>query len=629
MVPHILPDFCSAYIPPAPSAPAVTPPEDTIPVVNVQDFLDPTLFGHPAGTPLTAGEVREALRKAAESVPDGGGILYFPEALYTIESHPCAPIAIKSGTWVRGAGRGTVLKNATPAGILLWIYGVSDVRVSDIVFDINHGVCDPPSSISANYAIAIACGSGTDIDTDEYLIARNLTIESCVFKSSGDIIRGQTLHAILADGVDGLFVRHNHVIGLQIKAAGADGTTRIAIENNLIEDPHNLALSAVVATSVGAVVDMSITGNVVVNVPSAGGFFLGTDGEGTPGELLGRVIVRGNILRGDFAGASGTIEACVGETGVGAASAMAIDIPVSGVDLLIQDNVADNTAPAIESNTSGIVLKASTPATSSMRSVLISGNTVRRFDQGGIVLACSGGTVVVEGNHLEHTRGIVVDSGPAGLDHLVIADNRIQTIGQGIQLRAVYGSIRRALVQGNVISNPAGESSTFFTGIDLVAGAWEATAHTLSADVIGNRIAVDEAYAYQIWGIRERHGASPGTFGAMRYLDNDLPTAFGAIPLALAGGASIARRNRGYATRAQGTSSIVAGATTAVVSHGLAAAPPASDVRITATAQPPASWGSRGLFWVSAVSATTFTLQCAQAPAAGESFPFAWQASLP
>ncbi|NUP14126.1 MAG: hypothetical protein HOW73_49465 [Polyangiaceae bacterium] len=629
MVPHILPDFCSAYSAPVGTTPAVDTPDSTIPVINVVDYLDPSLFGHP-GTPLSPAEAREAIRRAAEDIPDGGGILYFPEGLYEIESHACAPIAIKSGTWVRGAGRGAVLRNLTPGGILLWIFGVSDVRVSDLVFDINHGECAPPTSISVNYATAIASGSGTDIDTDAFLATTNLTIENCVFKTSGDAIRGQTLHAILAQGVDGLFVRRNHIIGMQIKAAGADGSTRIVIEDNFIESPHNLAISAVVSTTVGTVVDVSITGNVVVDVPSAGGFFLGTDGEGTPGALLGRVMIRNNVIRGVFAAASGTIEECVGEVGVGAAGAMIIDIPVTGVDLLIQDNVVDNTAPTAAVNSTGIVVKASTLETSFLRSVLITGNLVRRFDHGGILLACSCETAIIEGNHLEQDRGIQIGAGPGGISQLVVANNRIQNLGQGIQLAAVQGSIRRALVEGNIISNPSGVGSVKFTGIDLVAGVSGGVAHSLSVDAIGNRVSVDAAYSYRIWGILERHDTSgAGVFGRMRYLDNVLPTAFGATPLERLGTTAVVHRNKGYATRTTGSSAIAAGTTSVAVPHGLPAAPAQSDIRLTLSAPPPGSWGTAGIFWVSAANATSFTVQCASAPASGQSVSFVWQATLP
>lgn len=69
----------------------------------------------------------------------------------------------------------------------------------------------------------------------------------------------------------------------------------------------------------------------------------------------------------------------------------------------------------------------------------------------------------------------------------------------------------------------------------------------------------------------------------------------------------------------RGTGAIAA-ATSVVITHGLGATPKIYDVSITAQSDT----GSGIRFWVSAVSATTFTLTTS----ASASFSFGWQATV-
>lgn len=92
------------------------------------------------------------------------------------------------------------------------------------------------------------------------------------------------------------------------------------------------------------------------------------------------------------------------------------------------------------------------------------------------------------------------------------------------------------------------------------------------------------------------------------------------------GAGSIVRRNIGHVTENSGTATIAAGATTAVVTHGLAsnantAAPTAKDFAVT----PTSNLGNATRYWISAVTATTFTITLDVAPG-GAGATFAWQA---
>jgi hypothetical protein len=80
--------------------------------------------------------------------------------------------------------------------------------------------------------------------------------------------------------------------------------------------------------------------------------------------------------------------------------------------------------------------------------------------------------------------------------------------------------------------------------------------------------------------------------------------------------------NIGYADSASGTVNITAAATSVVVNHGLAGAPPVYRILLTATT----GIGTAGSFFVSAVTATTFTISLAAAP--GGTITLSWQARM-
>jgi hypothetical protein len=84
------------------------------------------------------------------------------------------------------------------------------------------------------------------------------------------------------------------------------------------------------------------------------------------------------------------------------------------------------------------------------------------------------------------------------------------------------------------------------------------------------------------------------------------------------------RGNRGWATEASGTASVAPAATSVVVPHGLARTPPLSGITVTPTSAPDALGAGR--FWVSNVTATTFTINVDAAP--GAAVTFGWTAEI-
>jgi hypothetical protein len=156
------------------------------------------------------------------------------------------------------------------------------------------------------------------------------------------------------------------------------------------------------------------------------------------------------------------------------------------------------------------------------------------------------------------------------------------------------------------------------SGINLYAGG-------TAFSVVGCRIGP--------WGGFAANAAGAMNLGAAcaqyRIVDNDL-SGNGGATLQGAGvqtGTSPGHNeyissNIGYADSAAGTVNIGAAATSIVVNHGLAGAPPVYRILLTATT----GLGTAGSFFVSAVTATTFTISLAAAP--GATISLSWQARM-
>jgi hypothetical protein len=89
------------------------------------------------------------------------------------------------------------------------------------------------------------------------------------------------------------------------------------------------------------------------------------------------------------------------------------------------------------------------------------------------------------------------------------------------------------------------------------------------------------------------------------------------------GSGHLIRDNKGWVTEAKGTATVANGTTSVAVTHGLSVTPALSDIKVTPTNDPTTTvrW------WVSAVSATTFTITTSGNPGASGA-TFAWQAQV-
>lgn len=600
-------------------------PADALPVINVQPFFENQVCSEPDNPPGVW--MREALRQAALAVPDSGGVLYIPEGTYDLYTDYCVPIALKSNTWVRGAGAGaTVLHLVRQGGRVFWIAGIENVRISDLSIDVDHGVCtggNPDST--GNFTSAIQIQAMPDPITGQLVRCRNVFVERCEIYTSDAPTRGQTLHAVVAQGCDGVWVRDCRFRRMQVKASGADGSTRIFILRNHFLDSHNLAISAVVDSTVGVLTDLVIADNVVENLPSAGGIFLGNDGETHPGDVAANVIVRNNVLRGVWAAdtptdwdCDGTIEDMSGSVGI------LIDIPPNARNWTISGNLLENTAAAPAQGTTGIVIQSErrmvggvTQEVGYINGLIVSGNSVRNIDHAGIQINCAMDGLVVSDNHVHNARGIRVNATAGGITDAVISANTCVGHVTGIELAAFTGSVRNARISDNTVIHNTAQWG--WTGIRLSTSA----SNQMSAEVAGNRC-VPSATAGGSTGLLEV-GTS---FVGMRYLDNDLSALTGShTPLSLVNTAAVVHGNAGAPNQGGNVATIPAGANYVDVPHGIAVPVQAKDVSITGLTYP-SSWGSRALLWVTIPNATHIRINSAQAPGSGQSATVAWRVSV-
>src|SRR5688500_5002758 len=95
----------------------------------------------------------------------------------------------------------------------------------------------------------------------------------------------------------------------------------------------------------GPVIDAYVTSNVIENLPSAGGIFVGTDGERTPGDVCERIVIRDNVIRGTFHGLINSDWKCDGSNApVGASIPFIINVPKHARDWFVENNIVDNTS---------------------------------------------------------------------------------------------------------------------------------------------------------------------------------------------------------------------------------------------------------------------------------------------
>jgi len=229
--------------------------------------------------------------------------------------------------------------------------------------------------------------------------------------------------------------------------------------------------------------------------------------------------------------------------------------------------------------------------------------------------------------------GIVVTSGTSlGLVDTYVSGSKMGlrvTAGNGI--RVIGGEYFRngqhgifinggddIHVIGAMVANNSAETAETYDGINIGA---DVDNFSLIGNTVGRVTNVGAS------AIKHRYDilVTAGTSNNYKIIGNTVKDGATATLLDNGTGTSkIVRFNIGYVTEASGTGSITSGGTTDVITHGLSKQPGVGDIHITFSENPtndPGNW------WISATSATTFTVSVRNDPG-GSNLDFSWQASI-
>jgi hypothetical protein len=568
-------------------------------VINVRDF-------HIA-TDETADSTN-AVRAAAEAIPDDGGILFFPPGLYSV--NPTPSIKLKPRTWVLGSGRSSVIQSIGRVTIFEG-QGVTGVRVSNLTFRM-----DMDDNVNNQYLTAVEFNQG----------ASDIMIDSCKFEAINVPPGGVTLHAVLAKAVSELWVVNNWISQMQIRMGSEAQALNLnvmgpaIIANNQIKKPRNFAISATQFIDPAEMLDLQICNNNIHDPAGQGGIYVGTDNDNHRIKSLKRLVIQGNNIAGQWSGEGD-------EHNHKQSIGILVRPAETSEQILITGNVITKSGdPDAGAEVTGINIEGTTLPTT-MRGLTITHNSLQQMNYAGIII-----------NGSQETAGII------------IAYNTV-TSGGGITIRR--GNIRDAIIEGNYLEGPGGlylEAFPMPVPNTSLQASINPSGHTMgpvllrgnicknssnngitlhakdintciSAEVINNICYDDQIPKTQKYGIAEI--GEPKQFNT-HYVGNDVRGNLDGGFLVTA--AAALHSNRGWATENTGTAIIPADTTQVTIAHALKSASPASDITITITPTNNPS-NQPGYLWISHITDTQFTVNCANSPG-GSGLSFAWHAAV-
>jgi hypothetical protein len=378
-------------------------------------------------------------------------------------------------------------------------------------------------------------------------------------------------------------------------------------------------MSGSAAVPTGALTEkVFIVGNSI-SYPRASGIFFGVDGQQDtdPTIILRDIHITHNTIW--LTGGSATDVGVVGIRGTLPAGAS------SAENILIDSNIVRVTN-ALASAPYGIQISQATSIEVMGRAVSIRGNQIVG----------------------PATAGYIGISIFATIGDLLLEQNTVVGMDTAIQIQGSFsGAVwSRLAVKGNRMIGPKSVgisvSGNPVVAGGLIEGNWVHGQVTASSANAGLQMVSTSAlanYEFTIrnnafiggasYGIKLNSTTPPVGSGFLLYLlGNDLTgNSFAATNLegsAAFRTGSLRRQNRGYLTEASGTGTIASGATTAVITHGLAITPVAKDITISFAENPT---NDPGNFWVSTLTSTQFTLNVRNDPGASN-LDFTWQATI-
>jgi hypothetical protein len=201
-------------------------------------------------------------------------------------------------------------------------------------------------------------------------------------------------------------------------------------------------------------------------------------------------------------------------------------------------------------------------------------------------------------------------------DGLLLSNFRaINNGGYGIQVSA-DSTVKNIAIRGGIVAGNSQETTGALDGI-IVAGG-------LTGGII-----IDGVFAQSAGGVadKQRYGIHLVTGATDNYtIINNFVSAnlTAGINNNATGTNKTVKYNHGYVTEAKGTGSIASGTTTDVIAHGLDATPSIGDIQIVGGENPTNDIGN---IWITAVGATTFTVNVRNDPGASN-WDFEWSVNI-
>jgi len=185
-----------------------------------------------------------ALQAAFDAVPPSGAMICVPPGVYLVSQF----LRLRSNTYLKGAGSATLFKRTNGGGdSIFYSETVHNVTVESISIDLNGAGQGQVQNFANGLAFRIQCS--------------NIRIRDVrIMDSTGTNVLGR--HGILVLESDHVWIERNHLTdGFRIKAGGVGD--KLIIENNIVEDGNDNAITIATATPTSNTINYIIRGNIV------------------------------------------------------------------------------------------------------------------------------------------------------------------------------------------------------------------------------------------------------------------------------------------------------------------------------------------------------------------------------
>lgn len=246
--------------------------------------------------------------------------------------------------------------------------------------------------------------------------------------------------------------------------------------------------------------------------------------------------------------------------------------------------------------------------------LVITDNVITDLDtQFGAIFLYGGENVVISGNVIDGVQNTHSSVHPYFARGIRLERYAEPVVVEG-QTSYIYHGPKDVRISNNVIKQVRKAGADEGSAISVYLN----TAEARGLSIVGNTLAECDT------GVDLRVAGVGGTFvdteiSGNTFRDNRVNVYAPTPPVAFT-----TRDNRGWITEASGTAVLAAGTTSIAVSHGLARTPTLGAITVTPASTPDPMGAGR--YWVSAVTATTFTISVDAAP--GGAVTYAWTAEI-